>query len=518
MKIHFVICSLCALFVCSVFAAEKPNLVFILADDMGYGDVAHAGGKIATPHCDRLAAEGMRFTDAHTTSSVCTPTRYGILTGRYNWRSRLKKSVLVPPSKPLISKERVTLPKFLQQQGYHTACVGKWHLGLGWQMLPKGQKGKADDGRSIGRAWNIDYSKPITHGPTHIGFDYFFGIAASLDMPPYVYIKNDRSTAIPTKIKTYIRSGPAAADFEAVNCLRDFAAQSRSYIKEQAVDKSKPFFLYLATTSPHTPHVPSEKWQGKSSLGTYGDFVMETDWVVGQVLAELDAQGIADNTLVLFMTDNGCSPAAKIPALIAKGHKPNGDWRGHKADIYEGGHRIPFIVRWPGKVKAGSSSNSTVVASDFYKTAAEILNSSKNIPNDAAEDSFSFLPDLLQKGKTTRTTSIHHSIGGAFAMRHGNWKLILAPGSGGWSAPKGKAAWKANPDGIQLYDLKSDPSEKNDVHKTNPKIVEKLVTLLHTEIRNGRSTPGKPVDNEGEIPFNKQITERFPQLNNQKPK
>ena len=500
----------------AIQAAEKPNMIFILADDMGYGDVAHAGGKIATPNCDRLAAEGMRFTDAHTTSSVCTPTRYGILTGRYNWRSRLKKSVLWPPSKPLISKDRVSLPKFLQQQGYHTAAVGKWHLGLEWTMLPKGQKGKADDGRSKGPGWNIDYTKPITHGPTHVGFDYFFGIAGSLDMPPYVYIKNDMPTAVPTKIKAFHRNGPAAADFEAVNCLRDFAAQSRSYIKQQAADQSKPFFLYLPLTSPHTPIVPSKKWQGKSGIGKYGDFVMETDWVVGEVLKELDAQGITDETLVLFTTDNGCSPAANIPDLKSKGHKPNAHWRGHKADIYEGGHRVPFIVRWPGKVNPGSNCDATIVTTDFYKTAADILNADKTIPNDAAEDSFSFLPNLLGKDTTARTTAVHHSINGSFAIRKGDWKLILAPGSGGWSKPKGKQAWKVNTDGIQLYDLKADPSEENDVHKKNPEVVKELAAILQKQISNGRSTPGKPVDNEGQIPFNKKILERFPKLEIQK--
>jgi len=495
----------------------KPNLIFIMADDMGYGDVSHAGGSIATPHCDRLAAEGMRFTDAHTTSSVCTPTRYGILTGRYNWRSRLKRHVLFPPAKPLISKERITLPKFLQQQGYHTACIGKWHLGLGWTMLPKGQKGQADDGRSTGKGWNIDYTKPITHGPTHIGFDYYFGIAGSLDMPPYVYIKNDRSTVLPTKVKSFGRKGAAAADFEAVNCLRDFAAQSRAYIKEQVADSTKPFFLYLPLTSPHTPIVPSKTWQGKSTVGPYGDFVMETDWVVGEVLAELDAQGIAENTLVLFTTDNGCSPAAKIDNLIAKGHKPNADWRGHKADIYEGGHRVPFLVRWPNSVKPGSASDSTVVTSDFYDTAADILKATDRIPNDAAEDSFSFLPDLLQCGTTKRATSIHHSIDGCFAIRRGKWKLILTPGSGGWSAPKSKVAWEGNPDGIQLYDLTADPAEATDVHRQNPEVIETMITLLHTEIRNGRSTPGDPVPNEGNIPFPKETLERFPQLKNQSP-
>jgi len=503
--------------VASVWGAQHPNIVFILADDMGYGDVAHAGGSIATPNCDRLASEGMRFIDAHTTSSVCTPTRYGILTGRYNWRSRLKRSVLFPPSKPLISKERITMPKFLQQQGYHTACIGKWHLGLGWTMLPDGTKGKADDGSSAGKGWNIDYSKPITHGPTHVGFDYFWGIPASLDMPPYVYIKNNMSTAIPTKVKAFHRKGPAAADFEAVNCLRDFAAQSRSYISQQASDKSKPFLLYLALTSPHTPIVPSEKWKGKSSLGKYGDFVMETDWVVGEVLAELDAQGITEETLVVFTTDNGCSPAAKIDQLIAKGHRPNAGWRGHKADIYEGGHRIPFLVRWPGKVKAGTRSTSTIVSSDFYRTVANILGAEDKILNDAAEDSFSFLPDLLQQGTTVRRSSIHHSINGAFAMRQGKWKLILAPGSGGWSLPKGNAAWKSNPDGIQLYDLESDPAEKNNIHKSNPEVVQTLLAQLNKVIRNGRSTPGQPVANEGDIPFSKRIIERFPQLANQKP-
>jgi arylsulfatase A len=499
------------------YAADRPNMIFILADDMGYGDVSHAGGKIETPHCDRLAAEGMRFTDAHTTSSVCTPTRYGILTGRYNWRSRLKKSVLFPPSKPLISKERVTMPRFLQQQGYHTACVGKWHLGLGWTMLPEGEKREAPDGKSKGECWNIDYAKPITHGPTDVGFDYFWGIAASLDMPPYVYIKNDMSTAIPTVTKKFLRAGPAAEDFEAVNCLTDFAAQSRAYIKEQAADTSKPFFLYLPLTSPHTPIVPSPQWQGKSEIGEYGDFVMETDWVVGEVLAELDEQGIADNTLVLFMTDNGCSPAADIGNLLKQGHKPNADWRGHKADIYEGGHRIPFLVRWPGKVKAGSSSDTTVVASDFYRTAADILDVAEKVPNDAAEDSFSFLPDLLEKGTSARTTAIHHSIGGSFAMRQGKWKLILTPGSGGWSKPKGRDAWDGNPDGIQLYDLAADPAEQHNIHGDHPEVVDTFVALLHTEIRNGRSTPGRPVANEGDCPFPEQILKKFPQLKNQTP-
>ena len=403
---------------------------------MGYGDVAHAGGLAATPHIDRLAKEGMRFTDAHTTSSVCTPTRYGILAGRYNWRSRLKKHVLFGLDEPLIPENRLTLPGFLGEHGYHTGIVGKWHLGLGWQKLPNGGKRKAQNGETKGGGWDIDYTKKVGGGPTDLGFDESFIIPASLDMFPYVYLRNGTPTAEATHTKAFHRPGPAAADFEAVNCLTDFAREARSFIDASAKDADKPFFLYLPLTSPHTPIVPSEKWQGKSPLGSYGDFVMETDWVVGEVLEELDKQGIADNTLVLFTADNGCSPAAKIPDLVAKGHNPNGNWRGHKADIFEGGHRVPFLVRWPAEVDAGSTTAATVCSSDFFATAAALIGKTDALPANAAEDSFPF--DEVLRGKVdkqVRPFTIHHSIAGSFAIRKGNGSYAFARVPAGGAPP-----------------------------------------------------------------------------------
>ena len=513
MPFHFFV--LLCITVFTVSAKERPNVIYILADDLGYGDLSHAGGKAATPHCDRLAREGMRFTDAHTTSSVCTPTRYGILTGRYNWRSTLKKSVLWGLSEPLIEKQRLTAPGFLRQQGYHTAVVGKWHLGLGWEMLPNGEKRTSKTGPTRGDGWQIDYDQKVTGGPLAIGFDESYIIPASLDMFPYLYLKNDKPTAWANTTKAFHRPGPAAEDFEAVNCLIDFARESRTYIASRAESK-KPFFLYVPLTSPHTPIVPSKKWQGKSGLGTYGDFLMETDWVVGEVLAELDQQKLADNTIVIFTADNGCSPQAKIPDLIAKGHKPNANWRGHKADIYEGGHRVPFLVRWPGKVKAGSTSGETICTTDLYATLADILGQHQAIPAHAAEDSFTILPALegVAHRKPLRPFTIHHSINGSFAIRRGPWKLILCPGSGGWSAPRPAQALKNKElPPVQLFNLADDPGEQTNLSAKEPQLVQELVAQLAAAIRNGRTNPGPKQSNEGwPATFHNRVLSAFPEL------
>lgn len=462
----------------------QPNIVFILADDMGVGDVSHNGGKAATPFIDQLAAEGMRFTDAHTSSSVCTPTRYSCLTGRYNWRTRLKRSVFFSPhAKPLIEPGESTLGSILQGKGYHTACIGKWHLGIGWQFienfkLPKDKKGQA--------GWDIDYSKPAIT-PTSAGFDYFWGIQASLDMAPYVYIKNNMATAPGTVTKAFSRKGAAAVDFEANQCLTDFAAQSVAYINQHAKEK-KPFFLYLPLTSPHTPIVPSKNWIGKSSIGKYGDFLMETDWVVGEVLQALEKNNLTDNTLVIFTTDNGCSPAAKIDNLVKQGHHPNGKLRGHKADIYEGGHRVPFIVRWPGKIKPKTVSDRITCQTDIFSTLAEI--SGHDVKPNEGVDSVSFLATLKDPTQTKRDAIVSHSIDAAFAIRQGDWKLILCKGSGGWSAPKpGKAAKDAPP--MQLFNLADDLSEKTNLYAKHPEKVKELNALLEQYVANGRSTPGE---------------------------
>ncbi|MGK0186722.1 MAG: arylsulfatase A [Verrucomicrobiales bacterium] len=495
MKLFKIYClSLLALILstAALSAADKPNIVFIFADDMGVGDVSHNGGKAPTPHIDRLAAEGIRFTDAHTTSSVCTPSRYGLLTGRYNWRTHLQKSVFFNPhDMPLIAANQSTVASLLKESGYHTGCVGKWHLGIGWQFLEDYNK-SAD---RPGQGWDIDYSKPAVT-PLAYGFDYFFGIQASLDMAPYVYIENELATATATVTKAFFRKGAAAADFEAVNCLRDFASKSVTYIDQRAQTPDQPFFLYLPLTSPHTPIVPSESWKGKSSIGDYGDFIMESDWVVGQVLEALDKHDMTKDTIVFFSTDNGCSPAAKIDQLVEKGHKPNGDLRGHKADIYEGGHRVPFLVRWPGVIKSGSTTDRLTSLSDVYATTAEIVGAKGEA--DDGVDSISFLPTLKGEQSSARSAVVHHSIGGFFAIREGDWKLCFCPGSGGWSAPRPGKAGKDAP-AVQLFNLTDDPAEKNNVESAHPEKVKHLTALLQSYIDNGRSTEGTPQMNDASI-------------------
>lgn len=490
----------------------KPNLVFILCDDLGYGDVKcnNPGGRIATPNVDRLAASGMRFTDAHTTSSVCTPTRYGVLTGRYNWRSHLQRGVLGGLSPLLIEPGRMTVAGMLRQQGYHTACVGKWHLGLGWAPVAGKPKPPADNIEGAEHVWSVDFTKPISGGPLSVGFDCYFGIAASLDMVPYTFIENDRVTAVPTqdmslpmnieKPKSRTRRGPGAPEFTAEGVLPALTRKSVEYIDRRAADAKagRPFLLYLPLASPHTPIAPSPAWRGKSGLNAYADFVMETDWAVGQVLEALDRHGLADNTLVIFTSDNGCSPQADIPKLQELGHAVNGPLRGHKADIWDGGHRVPFIVRWSGKVKPGTTSDQLVSLVDFMATCADITGAS--LPGNAAEDSVSFLPALLGKtDKPLREALVHHSIEGKFAIRQGRWKLCLAPGSGGWSAPRDPQAIKQGLPAVQLYDMAQSVDEQRNQQAEHPEIVERLTRLLEKYVAEGRSTPGPSQKNDGTI-------------------
>ncbi|MBT6957123.1 MAG: arylsulfatase [Opitutae bacterium] len=498
--------------------ASKPNIILILADDMGPGEPSHAGGLIPTPALDRMAKEGMMFTDAHTTSSVCTPTRYGILTGRYNWRSRLKSGVLFNPTdKALMDPERLNMANFLQGSGYHTACIGKWHLGADWEKLPK--NANADKSKR-GASWQVDYSKPFRNGPVDVGFDEAFFILSSLDMAPYVYLKNDRAMVIPTVNKgfphneynKYQRIGAAAADFEASDCLADWASESRDYIKSRAMDKKKPFFLYLPLTSPHTPITPGPKFKGKyPQYSWYADFMAETDWVVAQVLEQLKQSSVDDNTLVIFTSDNGFAPYVKIPKMINAGYRPSGAWRGAKATIYEGGHRVPFLVRWPGQVKAGSKCDVTICTTDFFATFAELLGMEDQIPNNAAEDSFSFLSSLKGSRERIRPFTIHHSISGVFAIRRGDWKLILNKGSGGgWGGAWEKTRTTAKL--VQLYNLKDDPGETMNLEEVHPDVVKELVDELAKAFRDGRTTPGEKQSNEGWPYRDGTILAKFPQL------
>ena len=468
---------------------KLPNIVYILCDDLGYGDVKFLNpqGKIPTSNIDRLAGAGMIFTDAHSGSSVCTPTRYGIMTGRYCWRTRVQKGVLEGYSQRLIAPGRPTVGSLLKQAGYSTACFGKWHLGIDW-ALADGSTPRS----GIKDTTNVDFSKPARGGPFDCGFDYFYGIAASLDMPPYVYIENDKTVSIPTEITSEGgRTGLTAAGFKAVEVLPTLTRKTVGFIDSQAATakNGKPFFIYMPLNAPHTPILPSAEWRGKSALGKYGDFVMETDWAVGEVMEALERNGIADSTLVIFTSDNGCSPAAGIPQLEAKGHLPNYIFRGHKADIWDGGHRIPFICRWPGMIKAATTSKQLTCLTNLMATCAEIVG--VKVPADAGEDSVSILPALLGKDAgPLQEAVVHHSIDGKFSIRQGNWKLELCPGSGGWSQPKEADAVKLGLPKVQLYDMSEDVRESVNVQDKHPDVVERLTRLLEKYVADGRSTPG----------------------------
>ncbi|MEM9479915.1 MAG: arylsulfatase [Verrucomicrobiota bacterium] len=490
-----------------LLAADRPNMIFILSDDQGYGDVSalNPESKIPTPNIDRIAREGMIFEDGHSSSGVCTPTRYSVLTGRYHWRTHLQRGVLGGYSAPLISEGRMTVASMLKKEGYKTACIGKWHLGWDW---PLKDGGTADDGGEFGtlydKAGQVDYEADITNGPNDVGFDYYFGISASLDMPPYVFVRNRRSTEIPTTEKTYMRKGPAGEKFEAVDVLPRITEETVKFIDKNAKSE-KPFFIYFPLNAPHTPIVPSKEWDGKSGINQYVDFTMQVDWTVGEVLKALDRNGIAENTLIVFTTDNGCSPQAKFNELKAAGHDHNYIYRGHKADLYEGGHRVPFVLRWPEKVEAGTRTKQMVGQWDFLATAAEIVGAT--IPKDAAEDSVSFLPVLLGKDEgPIRTSIVSQSIGGQFAVRDGDWKLCLCPGSGGWSDPRPGHVDLTKFPPIQLYHLGYDPGEEKNLAPVSPKRVEKMKRVLREIIDQGRSTPGPKLKNDAEIVMVKPVT------------
>jgi len=470
---------------------DRPNIVWIMADDMGYGDLAcfNPESKIPTPNLDGLAREGIRFTDAHSPSAVCSPTRYGILTGRYCWRTRLKKSVLWPWDPPLIEKGRLTLPRMLKDAGYHTACIGKWHLGWEWPTTD-GKPAKAAGGR------NVDFSRPIGGGPLAAGFESYFGDDVP-NFPPYCFIENDRTAGIPKESKPksmYGHPGPMVKGWKLEEVMPTITRKAVAYIGERAADpEKKPFFLYLALTAPHTPIAPAEKFLGKSRAGRYGDYVFEVDHTVGEILRALKDHGAAKDTLVVFTSDNG-SPgrdgtgmAGKINSVRRFGHNPSRPWRGIKADAWDGGHRIPFIARWPGRIPAGRVSGELICQVDLMATAAAILE--KKLPENAGEDSYDILPALEGKrlDEPIREALVHHSGSGLFCLRQGRWKLIFGLGAGGFSGGIRKPK-PGEPKG-QLYDMKADPGEKNNVYAEHPEIVKKLTLLLKRYRESGRSAP-----------------------------
>ncbi len=468
----------------------RPNIVIILADDLGYGDVSalNPHSKIPTPRIDELAAAGVVFTDAHTPSSVCTPTRYGLLTGRYCWRTRLKSGVLFGFDRPLIEPTRPTIASFLKSLGYATAVVGKWHLGLGWQTSD-GKPVTNSDGTTNDPG--VDYSRPLSEGPLTIGFDYFFGIAASLDMAPYCYIENDRVTQVPTEptegkpFPVNWRPGKRAKDFLHEEVLDKCADAADRWIRaHSATHPNKPFFLYYALTAPHTPVLPLPPYQGKSQAGIYGDFVVQVDAIVGRLIDLLRELKLWDNTLLVFTSDNGSTMTIR-PDFQKYGHATNYVFRGQKSDIWEGGHRVPFIVTWPGKVPPASRCETAISLVDLFATLCELLG---HQPPPAAEDSVSFAPLLLQpNSQWQRPAFIMHSAAGFFAIREGQWKLLECRGSGGWSLPEAKVPQDAPP--LQVYNLAEDVGERYNLYPQEQEIASRLMALLN-QIRGG--PPARP--------------------------
>jgi arylsulfatase A-like enzyme len=454
-------------------------VVVVLADDMGWGDLGcyNRDSRIAAPRLERLAAEGVRFTDMHSPSAVCTPTRYGLLTGRYCWRSSLTRGVLNGYSPSLIEPGRQTLATLCRSRGYETACFGKWHLGLG-----KDQK--------------TDYSRRLDPSPLNYGFDKFFGIPASLDMPPYLWVEDDRcveqpsgtvaDSAGPRPRGSFYRGGPIAPSFSIEGVLPEITRRAVSWIETR---RSNPFFLYLPLTAPHTPWMPLPEFRGRSRAGEYGDFVAQVDRSVDQVLRALDRTGAARDTLFIFTSDNGSIWLEEDRA--ATGHASNGHWRGMKADIYEGGHRVPFIARWPGRVKPGTVADEPTCLTGMFATLATVLGA--RLDDDSAEDSFSFAGSLEGRPRPARMAHglVLHSSGGRFAIRQDQWKLVDGRGAGGMTygleVPDVKPA--AGEPSIELYDLDRDPREIRNLASSYPEVTARLNALLRRYRTGKRSRP-----------------------------
>ena len=471
--------ALFGLLLVSLAGAQTPkNVVVILADDMGLASLhhEHPGSGLPTPHLDQLAREGMSFTDAHSGSAVCSPTRYGLLTGRYAWRTSLKAGIVNMWGPPLIAEERLTLADVAGRAGLHSACIGKWHLGWRW---PK------QGGGTTRNPAEIDYTLPIGGGPLEAGFDHAFGDDVP-NWPPYLWIEDDRAHAVPTETMKAdgangVSAGPMTPGWSLDAVLPELTRRCVHYVRDRAA-ADQPFFLFFPMTSPHTPISPSETWRGQSGVSPYADFLLETDWSVGQVLRALEHYGVADETLVIFTCDNGTSPKANFDTLAAGGIDLRGPWRGHKADVWEGGHRVPFLVRWPGVVAPGSSCDEPIVLTDIMATVAAALD--VTLPANAAEDSSDLGSALRgEDHPPLHDAIVNHSSTGEFAVRAGRWKLCFCPGSGGWSNPKGlDAAQTLDLPLVQLYDLGFDPGESMNLATEDPQRVRQMTALLRTVV------------------------------------
>ncbi|WP_158973666.1 arylsulfatase [Cellulophaga sp. L1A9] len=468
---------------------KHPNIVYILADDMGYGDLKslNPDSKIPTPNMDQVVKNGVHFTDAHTNSAVCTPTRYGVLTGRYAFRTRLKNGVTWGYTPSLIEEGRETVASFMKQNGYQTACIGKWHLGLDWPKKDESKEIKDiqwNENVPKGYEDNVDYSKRVGGGPADHGFDHSLIIPASLDMSPYVYIRDGYVVEQPLEYTegkeqqdagrgVFWRPGKVAQSFDFDQVLPSFVDSATQYIADQA-NQEKPFFLYLPLPAPHTPWLPTEGYQGKSNADTYGDFVVMVDDMIGKVIKQVKDAGVEENTLIIITSDNGSDwrPDDKEKT----GHQANYIYKGRKADIYEAGHRVPYIAQWKGVIPAGHQSSQVICTTDLLATMAGLLD--KPLVENAGEDSFNLWPAYIGVAeKPIREATIHHSLHGAFAIRKGKWKYTAHLGSGGFSVPEIIEFSEGEALGT-LYDMENDPQEKNNLYMKNPKTVQELSQLL----------------------------------------
>lgn len=479
----------------AVVAADRPNIVILYADDMGVGDVSYGDpeAKIQTPNIDRLAGQGMTFTDGHSSSGICTPSRYAMLTGQHHWRRF--HGIVNAFGTSVFKPEEFTIARMLQAQGYGTACFGKWHLGWDWDAIRKPGVSK----KEIPLAASYDWTKRFPGGPLDQGFDRYFG-DGTINFPPYCWIENDRFLTIPTKpvIKSRplaggggFRSGPMAEGWDPYEILPTTTEKAVEWIEEQ--DEEKPFFVYLAFNSPHYPIVPNKEFHGKSEAGFYGDFVIETDAMVGKVMDALEEKGLADNTIVIFTADNGTENHA-FKRLEEFDQWSSGEFRGLKRDVYEGGHRVPFIVSWPEKIKAGSSSDEVVSQVDFAATFAEITG--YKLSNEEAIDSYNILPVWAGEdfAGSLREATVQNTDKGKFALRQGDWVYINSHSGAANTEPKaylehfGLQDFPKDSPGL-LFNLKDDPRQSNNLYQENPERVAAMSALLERYVGGERCAP-----------------------------
>lgn len=467
-------------------ASKRPNIVILYTDDMGYGDMGaqNPDSKIPTPHLDQLAKEGTRFTDGHSSSGICTPSRYALLHGRYHWRKF--HGIVNSFDQPIMDDARTTIAEMLKTSGYNTACIGKWHLGWDWNAIKK--PGAKPKGRAFAPD-DFDWSKPIPGGPLSHGFDYYFGDDVP-NFPPYAWFENDHVITEPTiPLQTppktaegswEARPGPSVKDWDFWDVMPKMTTKAVEWIGKQK--KDQPFFLYFPCTSPHAPIVPTPEFTGKSKANGYGDFMTQTDWSLGQILDALKTHGFSDNTLVIFTSDNGPERYA-YDRIQNSGHRSMGPLRGLKRDIWEGGHRVPFVVRWPGVVKAGAVSDGLISQIDLLATVAAIVDF--KLPKDSGEDSLNQLPLLQGNGKSARDTLVHNTNANGYALRHGDWVLIATKTGSVSGVPKWydqAQGYKPNTSPGELYNLREDLGQKNNLYDKHPDIVAKLTKML-AEIR-----------------------------------